>query len=409
VAKSSVPYWLLTMGVVALITAACTLNRSDGANGNIAAFEPPSIAQEQVTTVLRLEPEAQQLNVNDNATVQIWVDDVINLFGFDLTLEFNPTILQVQDADPGQDGVQIQPGNLLSADIVVRNLADNETGSISYIISQQAPSPAITGTGVLATINFTAVAGGNSDLIFTMAELSDTNGQPIPADQQSGQIIVSQPGGSPTATGTPTLTLTPTETPMGETPTPTMTLTATATITASPAPTDTPTPTLTPAATQMPVPPPTPTSPPPPLVKIPPGATTGFCYFVTPGDSMGDVVRKIGETQGIDVNPVNIAIANALPTASNRFLVRQRVLYIPAQMGRGPNVYQIQAGDTLQSIADECHLPLRFLTKANRIDADTVVQAGQRLIIPIPPFPPPSRFPYPPQVFPPPYNNNCCP
>lgn len=402
-AKSSFPYWLLTMGAVALIVAACTLNRSDETNGNIAAFEPPLIAQNQVTTVLRLEPEAQQLNVNDSATVQIWVDDVTNLFGFDIALEFNPTILQVQDADPGQDGVQVQPGNLLSADIVVRNLVDNGTGNISYIVSQQAPSPAITGTGVLATINFTAIAGGNSDLIFTAAELSDTNGQSIPADRQSGQIIVSQPGGSPTETGTPTLTLTPTETPIGETPTLTMTLTATATITASPTPTDTPIPPP-PTATETPIPPPTPTGPPPPLVKIPPGATTGFCYFVTPGDSMGDVVRKIGETQGIDVNPANIAIANALPTASSKFLVQQRVLFIPTQMGRGPNVYQIQAGDTLQSIADDCHLPRTFLAKANRIDANTFVQEGQRLIIPIPPFPPPSRFPYPPQVFPPPYN-----
>jgi LysM repeat protein len=64
----------------------------------------------------------------------------------------------------------------------------------------------------------------------------------------------------------------------------------------------------------------------------------------------------------------------------------------------------IQAGDTLQSIADDCHLPVTFLAKANRIDVETTVQAGQRVIIPIPPFPPPSRFPYPPQVFPPPYN-----
>ena len=403
-AKSSFLYWLLTMGAVALIVAACTLDRVDEANGNIAEFVPLPIAQNQAPAVLRLEPEAQQFNVNDNASVQIWVDDVTNLFGFDITLEFNPTILQVQDTDPGQDGVQIQPGDLLSADIVVRNLADNGTGNISYVVSQQAPSPAITGTGVLATINFTAIAGGNSDLIFTLAELSDTNGQAIPVDVQSGQIIVSQPGGSPTETGTPTLTLTPTETPMGDTPTPTMTMTATATITGSPPPTDTPVATQTPTATQTPVPPPAPTGPPPPLVKIPPGATLGFCYFVTPGDSMYDVVRKIGETRGIDVNPVNIAIANALPTASGKFLVQQRVLYIPTQMGRGPNVYQIQAGDTLQSIADDCHLPRAFLAKANRIDADTLVQAGQRLIIPIPPFPPPSRFPYPPQVFPPPYN-----
>ena len=383
--------WLL-VGMLAGLLTGCDILRpintlgDISTPGDISEFSPPAAvaAVQNTNVVIRIQPATQQLNVDDFGNFQIWIDNVTDLFGAEISLQFDPRIIQVQDADPDKEGVQIQPGNFLSPDFVQAKQADNATGVILYTVVQTAPTAPASGNGVLATITFRAIAQGTSALNFITVKLSDPNGQPIQAAPQPGQVVVGSGQGEPTAS------FTPTSTPIPGQPTPTFTPLP---------PTNTPAPTVTPII-PTPTLPPAPSSTPSPLATaVPAGATVGFCYRVEAGETLTSIAQKFGTNAGY------LNLVNDLNPPGYVFL--HQALFIPTQAGQGPNFYIIKAGDTLASIANQCHLPVSFLAFANKLNEDAVIQPGHVLEIPLPPFAPPSRYPYPPLVFPPPYCYPC--
>ncbi len=402
--RLSVPCWFWLIGMLAVLLTGCTLDRPAGTVDDIDAFVPPVAVAQANGAVIRLQPATQQLNLGDITAIEIRLDNVVGLVAADIQLQFNPGVLQAQDTDPNQDGIQVQPGDFLAADFVVANEVNNETGLAHYALTQVGSTPPVDGSGLLATITFRAIAEGNSQLAFTLNQLANGDGQDIPVNPQTGQVTVGQPTGEP-----PTVTFTPTSTPTPGTDTPTPTPTFTPSPGEdTPTPTFTPVqPTLTPTVSPTPTPAPLPpTSTPIPLkTEIPPGATLGHCYRVKEGDTLYSLGQQFG------VNPHHINLANDLHPPGYIFV--HQALFIPTEMGRGPNFYVVQAdGETLTSIAEQCHLPVSFLASVNGgLPENAILQAGHVLCIPIPPFPPPSRLPYPPpgppRVMPPPCYGPC--
>lgn len=396
---------IIFLALIGILLSGCIVPRPAGeAEGNIDEFIPPPISEAQANgAIIRFEPESLSLNVGDTATLDIFVEDVTNLFGVEIKAQFDPGLLQVQDADPNTDGVQITPGPFLSLDFMALNKTDNNTGLIQYVMSQTGSSQPKTGSGSLASITFQAIAAGESSLTFSVVKLANPESQPISATTQPGQVTVGAGGETATPTGTaepgtetatPTATLTPTTYPGTATPTlsPTPTLEpGTATPTPTPTGTPTPTSTFTPA-------PPTATPTPPALAELPPGATTGFCYRVQLDETIHTLAQKFG------VEAAQINLANDLSPAY--YVYPQQVIFIPENMGRGPNYYIAKHGETLAQIADWCQLPVTFLAWSNDLkdellDSDgrertVTLEAGQAIKIPRPPFPPPSRYPHPP-------------
>lgn len=385
--KPHILHWFIVISILVVGLIGCDLQRPAAQNnGDIAEFAPP-IAPANQDTVVHLQPPAQQVGVNSITTIEIHINNVNNLFAVDIQLGFDPNFLQVRDADPNEAGIQIQPGNFLSPDFVVTNNADNTSGDIFFILTQRAPTPAVNGNGILATITFQAVAQGATQISFRDLLLSDINGQPISASVQGSQINIVSAGGVVPATATlpgsptpgvvtPTFTPIPTQPITSGAPTQVPRLaqdTPTATIVAPPTATFTPTP-ITP-------------TPIPPVTSIPPGATVGFCYRVQLGENIHDVAQKFA------VSAENINIANDLYPPY--LILAHQGLFIPEQMGYGPNIYVVRPGDTIDSIAASCKLTPWIILKANGLEKGAVVQAGHALIIPIPPFPPPARFGYP--------------
>jgi LysM repeat protein len=388
------------ISVLALLLVGCDLPRPADAAGDIDAFvppaevaaqvSPPAVAAQTDNTVVRLQPATQQLKVGEMGNVQILIENVTNLMGIEIELQFAPNIIQIQDTDPDKEGIQIQPGDFLTSDFVKSNMVDNTTGNISYVIVQIPPTLPVSGNGVLATITFQAVAQGSSNLTLSKVKLADSEGRPISATIQSGQVTVDGGMEQPTATFTATATSVPGQ------PTPTSTFTPVPGV-------ETPTPTFTPVQPTA-TPTPTPTSPPstitpiPPQTTVPPGATVGFCYRVQEGDTLYSLAQKFG------VNAHHISLVNDLRPFD--YVFTHQALFIPEQYGYGLKIYIVQSGDTLNSIAEQCHLPVSFLAFVNDLAENAVLQPGHVLEIPLPPFSPPSRFPHPPpgapSVFPPP-------
>lgn len=245
--------------------------------------------------IARCEPLNASGPFGQDLAVDIYIQDVIDLYGADVQLSFDTGIAQVVDADPNLPGVQIQPlATFMVPGFVIKKEANNSAGTIWYAATQINPSPPVSGSGPLARITFHPVAPGAFTLAVTSAQLSKAGGIPIPVTTVNCSVTFT--GGTPaTNTPTPTATRTPTSTPTAtrtwtSTPTPTVTPTGTpsptATATLSPTPSATPSATATATATTTPSPTPT---------WTPAVAETGLLRGVVFNDLNRDGVRQPAE------------------------------------------------------------------------------------------------------------------
>jgi hypothetical protein len=210
-------------------------------------------------TQVLVVPASSVVSPGEMVTIKIEVRDVVDLYGVDIGLTFDPANLEVQDADgdPG-NGVQIADGSFLdpAQGYPVENTADNTTGEVRYVLTLMAPAPPASGSGVLARITFRARSPGSSTLDFTSVLLVSYSAEAIPVVPSGGLITVS--GDTATPSLTVTTTATRTRTPTGvPSPTPTTTATRTRTPTGMPSPEHTATPTSTRTPTEVPSPTPT--------------------------------------------------------------------------------------------------------------------------------------------------------
>ena len=129
--------------------------------------------------------------------VDIYVEDVTDLYGFRLRFSYDPTIVHVKDADPrpSSPGVQIIPGDFLDPfnQFVMVNTADNVQGTIDFSVTQTYPAVTRNGSGVLGTITFEGVGAGSSTVHFEQVRLlDDTLPDPleIPAGSPDGRVMI---------------------------------------------------------------------------------------------------------------------------------------------------------------------------------------------------------------------------
>lgn len=187
-----------------------------------AVFEDVSA---QSDALVRLQPVELLVGEGKTAAVEVWVEDVEDLYGLDIRLDFDPAVVEVVDADEGTDGLQIQPGELLNLDFVLRNTADNESGTAWFALTQVNPSEAASGEGIAFSVTFRGKeAGASSSISITYAKLVEPTGAEIPAATEDGEVRVVAPEEAPEEP-----TKAPTRQPTLSTPTPTEAPDATAT------------------------------------------------------------------------------------------------------------------------------------------------------------------------------------
>ena len=113
---------------------------------------------------------------------------------------------------------------------------------------------------------------------------------------------------------------------------------------------------------------------PSPAASVPPEGTT---YTVKPGDALSLIGEKFGIPWQL------IADANAIQ-APDYVIVPGQVLIIPAlpQASAGSNVYYVQSGDSITSIAEQFAITPTALADFNNIADWNSIQVGQILYIP---------------------------
>ena len=119
-----------------------------------------------------------------SGTVNIRIEHITDLAGFEWTLTFNPQVLEVVDVTEGnflkQDG-----GSTFTPEPEI----DNGNGIVSFASGRIAPG-GVDGSGVLAQIRFEAQQAGESSLVLNDVKLSDSSANKISAIINSGSVSV---------------------------------------------------------------------------------------------------------------------------------------------------------------------------------------------------------------------------
>ncbi len=104
--------------------------------------------------------------------------------------------------------------------------------------------------------------------------------------------------------------------------------------------------------------------------------TMGVCYKVQRGDTLSGIAWNNGVTL------YDLARVNNVTT--EYFVIAGQGLFIPTgTIQAGANGYQVQAGDTLNSIAYNCGVTVSHLAQVNNLSLNATLTAGNVLIIPI--------------------------
>jgi len=210
----------------------------------------PLAAQTPGTVSLRVVPTEAEVVVNQITDVAVEVVGVQNLYAVDISMAFDPQVVEVVDADATTAGIQVALGAFLDPGFVIRNAADNGQGTLRFAMTQVNPSTPKSGSGAVLVIRLRGKrAGATSPINLIEATLAQGDTTKITPELRSGQIrVLAVASGNPTPTPLPTqdpsifVTPTPTNAPPTATPKP-----------VTPVPTATPTPTGTPQPTPEPV------------------------------------------------------------------------------------------------------------------------------------------------------------
>ena len=136
---------------------------------------PTSFAQTVPMVAMMASTDA--VGVGQTVEVAVKVESAVDLYGFDVNIKFDPAIVEVVDVDTQAQGIQMGFGTFLDSGFQLRNVADNEAGTLQFAMTQVSPSAPKSGEGVLFVVTLRGkVVGGNPALAFEAIELGQQRG-----------------------------------------------------------------------------------------------------------------------------------------------------------------------------------------------------------------------------------------
>ena len=166
-------------------------------------------AQQIAQTTLRILPEnITGVNLNENFTVFIVIENVLDLYGFDIQLRWDPSIIHCVGWELHVPVEDYPDGVLHETVMVVKNVVDEndnipyaEPGAMGWwAATSLAPAEPFSGNGTVVTLTFQVVGQGSCKIEFIRTSstpmLTDPNGSPIPFEAYDANFVYS---GAPTA------------------------------------------------------------------------------------------------------------------------------------------------------------------------------------------------------------------
>ncbi len=131
---------------------------------------------------------SKSISKSQTGTVNATIENVTELSGYEFTIDYDPSIVQVSDASAivlgsflGSTGRSVMP---------LTPIINNTTGQMTYTVGSFGAQTCPSGNGILANITWTAVGVGTSILDLSSAQITDPMGDPMPVTLIDGQIVV---------------------------------------------------------------------------------------------------------------------------------------------------------------------------------------------------------------------------
>jgi len=156
------------------------------------ATVPLASAQETVVRIVPASYEAGPQPPVSNILLNITVENVTGMVGFEIYVFFNASVLQCTDIILPPDFVFAGQGYLETSKLI-----DNETGEVHYGVATM-PLYKFNGSGVLCQLNFTGITTGVSNITIITpdmgltfyTQLLDENAEEIPYTSYNGTVEV---------------------------------------------------------------------------------------------------------------------------------------------------------------------------------------------------------------------------
>lgn len=136
--------------------------------------------------VAKVEPQTVTADLHQTFNVSIIVADIQDLYGFEITLNWDPTILRIVKADH-RIGVEDYPGGILHKQVIIPkdNVSQNH-GLYTIAAACMNPAGSFNGTGTVAVLTFNVTSVGTCTLFLDAELASDARqGQSQPIDHQT--------------------------------------------------------------------------------------------------------------------------------------------------------------------------------------------------------------------------------
>jgi len=145
----------------------------------VCALLAAGSARAQTQALVSVSPERQLVHLGEEFAVQVRIDEVQALYGFDVLLSFPPELLEA---------LSVVNGDFLAPGIGWQTI-DNDAGTVWVVNTQTNPAEPASGSGALFTVMFRADAeGATAALLLSKVELTDRDGLLIPCDTRGGTV-----------------------------------------------------------------------------------------------------------------------------------------------------------------------------------------------------------------------------
>ncbi len=191
--KRIIPALLLMLLLAPAAHASVSARAGTGAADRQPAADP----------LVRCQPSSISVPVGQQAVVDIYVQDVTNLYGADVMVSYDPTIGAVVDQILFQPGTQILPlytwmtPGFFTANGVYGPAANPPNCGVNciwYAFTQLNPTPAVSGSGPIGQITFLGLQVGTFQMNWINNQLSAPGGVPIlPVNNQACTITFTNP------------------------------------------------------------------------------------------------------------------------------------------------------------------------------------------------------------------------
>ncbi len=187
------------VGVLGALLTAMAVAAGAGANAST------------VTASLSIAPPSQTVDAGDTVTVDVSINNVVDMAAWEFVISYNPAVLDYTGA--AADKTMLQPvGSVFCPGVIADEVAGKVTLSCGTFGNAEGEDLAngADGSGKLGAVSFAAKAAGKSPIVFTKIELARADSTGIAVTGSTGMVCVDACSGvEPTPTYNPAL-LTPT-------------------------------------------------------------------------------------------------------------------------------------------------------------------------------------------------------